>query len=100
MKYVKIKTENGIYRMPATPIAEQRADYYAGVDDYEKGSKEWQDEVEYALSDESEILDWLLNNTNPEDWRGVMVKFEDVPEKDSIAEAWTDSENFEVVEID
>lgn len=66
MKKVRITFTNGdIFDVDLQNIAEHRAEYYAGVDDFERGSKEWDDEIDYVMSDSYEGVDWLSNNM---DW--------------------------------
>jgi hypothetical protein len=51
------------WEMPARPLAEERADYYATkVDGHEKGSPEWEAEVQHGLSDKYDLGDFVQNN--------------------------------------
>ena len=55
-KRLRIKFSNGdIFTIPARIIAENRAEYYADIDGYEKGSNEWNAEVQNTLDDNYEI---------------------------------------------
>lgn len=96
MKMIRCNTPKGIYLIPLLPVAENRADYYSViVDGNKKGSKEWQDEVDYAMNDSYEAIDWLLNNTDWEDWKDMAIKLNDninVTHDDF----WTDSSDFEI----
>lgn len=63
---VVIKFKNGEnYEIPALVIAENRAKYYAEVDGYDLESQEYYDEIDFTLSDQYEIMDWMHNNM---DW--------------------------------
>ena len=65
MKVILINTPKGQFHLPLQIVAEHRADYYAcEVDKHEKNSPEWQEEVDYAMKDSFEGIDWLINNTN------------------------------------
>lgn len=70
-EYVFFEFPNGeTWRMPARIPAEQRAEYYAEVDhpdDPEAREEVKQKEIDYALSDEFELFDWVRNNMN---WEG------------------------------
>lgn len=54
-----------VYRVPAIHVARSRADHYAvKVDGLPPDSIGYWKEVEYALSDEYELTDWMQNNMN------------------------------------
>ncbi len=100
-KVILCSTDSGQYEIPLRAVAEHRADYYAcEVDGHKKGSADWQKEIDYAVEDSYESIDWLLGNTNWEDWESVAVKINDEIKMtgDSLEDGfWCDSENFEVV---
>lgn len=76
MKNLNIKFPNGeVFQIPTEVIAEQRTQYYAGVDGFEKGSKEWEDEFNHSMRPD-EILDWVQNNM---DWIDVKEHATKVP---------------------
>ena len=51
------------WEIPARPLAEKRADYYATeVDGHAKGSTEWKAEVQHGLSDNCDLADFVQNN--------------------------------------
>jgi hypothetical protein len=65
-KVLNVRFSNGDeFTIPARIIAENRANYYATIDGYEKDSNEWEQEVQYAINDPYEIEDWAANNM---DW--------------------------------
>jgi hypothetical protein len=98
MKVIKCNTPNGQFQIPLKLVAENRADYYAvEVDGNEKGSQEWQEEVDWVMKDDFEGIDWLLNNTNWEDWQGSATKLNDKV-KVTDDDFWCDSDDFEIVE--
>ena len=97
-KYTKaiVDTPKGQYSIPLLPIAEHRADYYATeVDGHEKNSPEWQEEVDWVMNDNFEAIDWLLNNSDWEDWESIAIKINDkinVTDDDF----WTSSDNIQL----
>lgn len=98
MKVIKCNTPNGQFQIPLQLVAENRADYYAvEVDGNEKGSKEWQEEVDWVMKDDFEGIDWLLNNTNWEDWQDSATKLNDKV-KVTDEDFWRSSDDFEIVE--
>ena len=65
-KCLKIRFPNGdIFKVPASVIAKDRANYYADIDGYEIDSNDWLNEFELAMNDEFELKDWLAGNM---DW--------------------------------
>jgi hypothetical protein len=77
-KFLYITTENKyVYRVPAEVVADNRAKYYAEKD----SDTTYQEEYDYTLSDDYELLDWFSGNMN---WEDVGDKFEliEQPEKD------------------
>ena len=64
MKKIYIKFSNDeTWSVPIDIIAEDRAYYYAmKKDGFEKGSTEWDDEVQNGLNDIYELEDWVINN--------------------------------------
>ena len=98
MKVIKCNTPNGQFKIPLKLVAENRADYYAvEVDGNEKGSQEWQEEVDWVMEDDFEGIDWLLNNTNWEDWQDSATKLNDKV-KVTDDDFWCSSDDFEIVE--
>lgn len=97
MKVVKFNTPNGEYELPLELIAKDRANYYAKKDGVEIGSKDYQDEVDWVMKDDFEGIDWLLNNTDFEDWKDVALK---VSNKVKVTDDdfWTSSDGFKIVE--
>ena len=72
---IKITSTESWFVIPASAVAELRADYYAcNVDGFEKGSKEWQDEYDYSLGDDYELQDWISGSTNPENLYPFAIK--------------------------
>jgi hypothetical protein len=65
-KTILIKFPNSDwFEVPLAAIAKHRANYYSNSDDFEEGSKEWQDEIDYVMKSPYEGLDWVQNNM---DW--------------------------------
>jgi len=71
-KQIQITMPDGsIWGVPAELVAEDRAEYYADKDASDKPDnfeKIKQQEYEYTLGDNSELLDWAANNMN---WNDV-----------------------------
>ena len=71
-KFIRIKFPNGeIYDIPAAVVAKPRARYYANHDvgeGLDENDPEWlkvfKDEVDYTMSDDGELYDWIANNMN------------------------------------
>ena len=64
-KILRVKFSNGDeFGIPVRVIAENRADYYADIDGYDKESNEWEQEVQNAINSEYDIEDWAANNMN------------------------------------
>lgn len=82
-KYLKIRFPNGdLFVIPARIIADNRAKYYSTIDGYDKGSIEWEEEIQNALNDEFEIYDWAGNNMNWADLVPYAKKIEDLSDYD------------------
>ena len=96
MKTIICDTPTGQYEISLQQVAENRADYYAcKVDGYEKGSKEWQEEVNWIMNANYEAIDWLLNNSNFEDWVSIKIN-NNVRVTDE--DFWTSSDNFKIID--
>ena len=95
MKYLRVRFSNGEeYDIPAEFIARERAEYYV-TRDIDRGDtkeedckKEIQAEIEFALKDDSEIVDWAFNNMDWEDVKEVAQKVEVEPEKINYEREW------------
>lgn len=93
MKVIRINTPDGQYTLPLIKAVENLANYF-----YEKGSKEHKEQVEFAMGDDFEGIDWILNNTNYEDWENDTTKINsDVKVTDE--DFWTSSEDFEIIDV-
>ncbi len=98
MKVIVINTTKGQFHLPLQKVAENRADYYAcEVDGHEKNSTEWQEEVDWVMKDDFEAIDWLMNNTNWDDWEDSATKVND---KVNVTDDnfWCCSDDFEIIE--
>ncbi len=76
---------NEVYDVPAEFIARQRAEYY------EEEEKEIQSEIDFALNNEYEIIDWASNNMDWKDVKEVAQKVENT-EKSDLETMWTNAE--------
>lgn len=95
-KFIRVKMPHGTFDIPAKIIADERAKYYAQRDN-ERGEDTyqhiWQEEFEYTMSDNSELLDWASNNTDWSDVERFAVLVE-TPEltKPDLNKAWINAE--------
>lgn len=108
MKFIKIKFSNGDrFSIPAGVVANSRAKYYADHDEgklTDDNIKEWNEafykEIEYTLSDDYELTDWLWNNM---DWVDVKDRAEKLQDKETeydYEDHWNEiSENEDNVEV-
>jgi len=65
--FVQVTFSNGEgYNIPASLIAENRAEYYANKFEGDEGSYDeiFEKEYEFTLNERLELLDWLSNNMN------------------------------------
>ncbi len=97
IKVIEMNTPFGIYHLPLKLVAEHRADYYA-VEKWgnTKDSEEYKEQVDYVMNDSYEGIDWLLNNSDYEDWESETIKVTSEIKvlKDDF---WTNSEDFKIV---
>jgi hypothetical protein len=89
---IQFNTPDGVYNLDLLLVAKHRADYYKG-----RGSN-YNEEIEFVMNDDFEGIDWLINNTDYEDWEDVTVKVNsnvNVTNEDF----WCSSEDFEIITI-
>lgn len=98
MKVIRINTPSGQYQVDLKTVAEDRTEYYSEKDNFEKDSIEWVEGVNYVLGHTFEGIDWLINNSDWEDWELISKKFSDVI-KTTDEDFWFDSDNFEIITI-
>lgn len=92
MKVIKFDTPKGQFQIPLKLVAEHRAESYHPKDDV--GFKE---EVDFVMNDDFEGIDWLINNTDFDEWTESAIKLNDdinVTEDDF----WCSSDGFEIVD--
>ena len=77
MKVITINTPEGQYQINLQTVAEDRAEYYSERDEFERDSMEWKDEIDYVLGDTFEGIDWIINNSDWEDWEPIAKKVSD-----------------------
>lgn len=100
MKIIKFDTPKGQFQIPLQKVAENRADYYVvEKDGYEKNGKEYQEEVDWVMEDDFEGIDWLINNSNFEDWTESAIKLNDEVNVDE-DDFWCSSDGFEIIKAD
>ena len=95
-------SDDSQWKIPAQFIAEQRAEYYALRDCEKNKSLNYQtvfeDEIEYALTDEDEILDWASNNMNWSDVKDIAVELPSKKKELVFEDEWTNADK-EIVEL-
>ena len=95
MKVIKFNTPKGQCYIPLVKVAEHRAnEYYDG----KLKSQLWKEEVDFVMNDDFEGIDWLINNSNYEDWEDVTTKINsdvNVTNEDF----WCSSDGFEIIEL-
>lgn len=96
MKVVKINTPDGQYTLPLVKVAEHRAAAY--VYDGKLDLRECKEEVSFVMGDDFEGIDWLLNNTNYEDWENDTTKINSEV-KVTHEDFWTSSDDFEIIDV-
>lgn len=77
------------WKIPALFIAEERAKYYV---EHDGDPSIFDDEIEFALTDEYELLDWASNNMN---WSDVVSVAEKLPDEEVSCDyerAWPNAE--------
>lgn len=90
-KILKIRFSNGeLFTVPARIIAENRAEYYSSIDGYDKGSNEWEAEVQNALNDEFILQDWIGNDMDWSDIEPYVQKLDD--EEFDYEDEWSEAE--------
>lgn len=95
MKVIKINTPDGQYTLPLIKVAERRASEYVNKKTH---PKEWAVEVDHIMNVTSKGINWLILHTQYEDWEDETTKLND-DVKVSMEDFWSDSDDFEVVDI-
>lgn len=96
-KYIRVKMPHGLFEIPASVVAEDRAKYYAKLDS-ERGEGLYGDifksEIKYVMEehDGSEIIDWASNNMNWKDVESYSVRIELPQKKVDFEKAWTNAD--------
>ena len=95
-------SDNSQWKIPAQYIAELRAKYYA-TSDCEKDkslvySNVFKEEVEYALTDTCEIVDWASNNMNWSDVKDIAWELPSKKKELDFEDEWPNA-NKEIVEL-
>lgn len=88
----------GQYKLDVMVPAESRAMFYAKQLNYECDSKEWGDEIQYALQDNAyEAIHWLLNNM---EWGEIYDKAVELNDQANVSEKdfWTTADHIKFVE--
>jgi len=99
-KFLRVTMPDGSkWDIPAKPIAEERARYYAKSDTGKESGPEFDkvfnELVEDALEDTYEIIDWASNNMNWSDVKDVAKKVSDM--EIDFQEGWVNGEKEVVV---
>ena len=94
MKVIKMNTPDGQYTLPLIKVAKNRANAYANT-----MTDEWNSEVYFVMNDDFEGIDWLINNTNYEDWEDETNKLNNEVNV-TMEDFWCSSDDFEIIETD
>lgn len=94
MKVIRINTPDGQYLLPLKIVAEQRAEIYANKD-----TAEFEEEVDFVMDDDFEGIDYILNNTDYEDWEESTVKLNSEVKVLS-EDFWRSSDDLEIIDIE
>ena len=93
-KILVLFSDNKTYAIPAEFVANARAKYYADKDILNSSvvySEVFQQEFEYTMKDDDELLDWIENNMNWEDVEEIAelyeVKYEAINYEDEFSSA-------------
>ena len=93
-KYLRVTMpDNSKWDVPARLIAHDRAKYYA-----EKGES-YQEEYDYVINDDSELIDWAAGNMNWSDVKDMAMKIELPEPKVDYQEGWVNGEK-EIIEVE
>ena len=88
--------DNSLWAVPATVVAESRALYYARIDtgDTEgvEFDKVFKEEVEFALNDNFELIDWAENNMDWDDVKTDAFRVETKPKEVDYQTGWIQGE--------
>ncbi len=102
VKYLRVTMPDGSqWDIEAKVIADNRAQYYADQEDPEDPAAQhevYKEEFEYAMGDDSELLDWAPNNMDWADVEHVAVRHHP-PDEDTYGDAWCNAPK-EIVEAD
>jgi hypothetical protein len=92
-KYIELTDEGYVWAVKAEVVADNRAKYYVENDK----ETTYAEEFEFAMSDDDELIDWMTNNMNFEDFGGKLfvVLKPDEPDEPDIANG-----DYEIKEID
>ena len=93
MKIIVVNTPEGQFSIPLLKVAEDRANYYVK----DKNCDEYNNEINFIMNDDYEGIDWLLDNTNWEDWKDIATKLNNIV-KVLESDFWTSSDDFEIKE--
>lgn len=97
MKVIIVNTPKGQYSIPLETVAEDRAEYYVEMEDFEMGSLEWDEEIKFVMEDDFEGIDWIMNNGDWEEWEEIATKINNkvlVTEDDF----WSSTDDFKIIE--
>ena len=75
IKHINLKCDNGVtYQIKAHDVAHDRANYYAK----KENETTYEEEYNYAISDEDELYDWLVSNMNWWELKPVAIKTDEL----------------------
>jgi len=96
-KYLRITMPDGSkWDVPARLVAENRAKYYAEKNPDNPSQSTYEEEFEYAMSDDYELKDWAAGNMDWEDVEEFAVRHLG-PDDPDYQEGWVNGEKEIVV---
>ena len=99
MKVIRINTPEGQFEIDLETVAEDRAEYYAEKNNHSEDSMEWMEDVETVMDCNYEGIDWIINNSEWEDWEPLANKINDEVHDLTDEDFWSSSDNFEITDI-
>ncbi|KKN60230.1 hypothetical protein LCGC14_0534290 [marine sediment metagenome] len=96
-KYLRVTMPDGsTWHVPADLIANDRAHYYATK---ENGQETYDEEYKFTLEDNTELIDWAINNMNWADVKEFAFLVPRLKVDVDYQEGWVNGEH-EVIECD
>ena len=76
--------DKSVWAVEPSLVAEDRANYYAQLEGFERDSEQWKAERQFALESKYELIDWCHGNMDWKDLQAKMVR----PPTEADYETW------------